>query len=104
MCDLNISVKHFIALLNGLALLASTNAFIPLINILPIAAVPCAIAKSGIALLFLECDLSCPVSSLDVAGPLESPVILLGRCAGRVTLILHSNLAFTLVIMSISCK
>ena len=36
----------FIALLNELALLASTNAFIPLISILPIAAVPCAIAKS----------------------------------------------------------
>ena len=34
----------FIALLNELALLASTNAFIPLIYILPIAVVPCAIS------------------------------------------------------------
>ena len=66
-------------LLNELALLASTNAFIPLINIPPIAAVPCAIAKSGIALLFLERNLSCAISSLDVTGPLESPVILSGR-------------------------
>ena len=71
MCDLNIGIKHFLVLLNELALLASTNAFIPLINIPPIAAVPCAIAKSGIALLYLEHNLSCPVSSLDVAVPLE---------------------------------
>ena len=39
---------------------------------MPIAAV---IAKSDIALLFLEGDLSCPVLSLDVTGPPESPVI-----------------------------
>ena len=84
--------------------LLNQNTTIPLINILPIAAVPCAIAKSGIALLFLEGDLSCPDLSLDVAGPLESPVILLGRSASKVTLILHYSLDFTLVIMSISCK
>ena len=65
-----LALSIFIALLNELALLASTNAFIPLINIPPIAVVPSAIAKSGIALLFLEHNLSCPVSSLDVAGPL----------------------------------
>ena len=59
MCDLNIGIKHFIVLLNELALLAFTNAFIPLINIPPIAVVPCAIAKSDIALLLLEHELSC---------------------------------------------
>ena len=104
MCDLNFGVKHFIALLKELALLASTNASIPLINIPPIAVVPCSIAKSGIALLFLECNLSCPFSSLDVTGPLELYFILLGRSSSKVILILHSNLTFTLVIMSISCK
>ena len=104
MCDLNISVSIFIALLNELALLASTNAFIPLINIPPIAVVPCAIAKSGIALLLLEHDLSCQFSSLDVASPLELSFILLGRSAGKVILILRSHLTFTLVIMFISCK
>ena len=82
-------------LLNELALLASTNAFIPLISILPIAVVPCAIAKSGIALLLLEQDLSCPLPLLDVTGPLELSFILLGRSAGKVILILHSNLTLT---------
>ena len=99
-----LALSIFIALLNELALLASTNAFIPLISIPPIAAAPCAIAKSGIALYFLDCNLSCVISSLDVTSPLESPVILLGRNASKVILILHSNLAFTLIIMSISCK
>ena len=66
-----LALSIFIALLNELALLASTNAFIPLINIPPIAVVPFAVAKSGIALLLLECNLSCPVSSLDVTSPLE---------------------------------
>ena len=66
-----LALSIFIALLNELTLLASTNAFIPLYNILPIAAVPCAIAKSGVALLFLECNLSWPVLSLDVTSPLE---------------------------------
>ena len=61
----------FIVLLKEFTLFASTNAFIPLINILPIAVVPCAIAKSGIALLFLEGDLFCPVLSLDVTGLLN---------------------------------
>ena len=77
----------FIALLKEFALFASINVFIPLISIPPIAAVPCAITSSGIALLFLKCDLSCPVLSLDVAGPLESLTISLGRSAGKVTLI-----------------
>ena len=99
-----LALSIFIVLLKELALLASTNAFIPLISILPIAVVPCAIAKSGKALLLLECYLSCLFLTLDVASPLESPVILLGRSADKVTLILHSNLSFTLVIMSISCK
>ena len=58
---------------------ASTNAFIPLINMPPSAVVPCAIAKSGIALLFLERKLSCTFSSLDVTGPLELSFILLRR-------------------------
>ena len=49
----------FIALLKEFALFASTKAFIPLINIPPIAAVPCAIANSGIALLLLVLCLSC---------------------------------------------
>ena len=39
----------FMALLKEFALFASTKAFIPLINIPPIAAVPCAIASNGIA-------------------------------------------------------
>ena len=55
----------FIALLKELFLLASTNAFISLINIPPIAVVPWAIANSGVAILFLEGDLS-----LDVTSPL----------------------------------
>ena len=104
MCDLNIGISIFIALLNEFALLASTNAFIPLISIPYIAAVPCAIAKSGIALLLLEHNLSCPFSSLDVTSTLELSFILLGRSAIKVILILRSNLTFTLVIMSISCK
>ena len=91
-------------LLKEFTLFASINAFIPLINIPPIAAVPCAIANSGIALLILKGDLSHPVSSLDVTSPLESRVILLGRSASKVTLILHSNLDYTFIIMSISCK
>ena len=57
----------------------------PLISIPPIAAVPCAIASSSIALLSLEFGLSCLFLSLDVAGPLESLTILLGRSAGKVT-------------------
>ena len=48
------------------ALFASTKAFIPLINIPPIAAVPCAIASSGMALLLLVLYSSCPVLSLDL--------------------------------------
>ena len=58
---------------------ASTKAFIPLINIPPIAAVPCTIASNGIALLFLVLCPSHPVLSLDVASSLESCTILLGR-------------------------
>ena len=69
----------------------------PLINILPIAAVPCAIASNGIALSFLEPCSSCPVLSLDVTGPLESCTILLGRSAGKVILILCYDLAFTFI-------
>ena len=61
----------FIVLLKEFTLFASTNAFIPLINIPPIAVVPWAIANSGIALLFMEGDLSCGVLSLDVAGLLN---------------------------------
>ena len=72
----------FIALLKEFALFASTKAFIPLINIPPIAAVPCAKASNGIALLFLVPCSSHPVLSLDVTGPLESCTILLGRSAG----------------------
>ena len=90
-------------LLKELILLASTSAFIPFINIPPIAVVPWAIAYSEIALLFLEYNLLCLFLSLDITSPFDSPVILLGRSASKVTLILHSNLDFTLVIMSISC-
>ena len=72
------------------------NAFIP--------AVPCAVARSGIALLLLKHELSFSFLSLDVTGPLELSFTLLGRSASKVMLILHSNLAFNLVIMSISCK
>ena len=94
----------FIALLKELALLASTKAFIPLISIPPIAAVPCAIASNGTALLFLMSLPSHSVLPLDVASPLASCTILLGRSASKLTLILCSSLAFTFVIMSISCK
>ena len=87
MCISTLALSIFIALLNELALLASTNAFIPLINIPTIAAVPCAIAKSGIALLLLEHQLSFSFLSLVVAGPLELSFILLGRSAGKVMLI-----------------
>ena len=58
-------------LLKEFTLFASTYAFIPLMNIPPIVAVPWAIANSGIALLFLEDDLSCAVLSLDVASLLN---------------------------------
>ena len=78
------------------ALFASTKAFIPLINIPPIAAVPCSITSNGMALLLLVLCSSHSVLSLDVTGPLESCMILLGRSADKVTLILHSNLAFIL--------
>ena len=54
MCNLYIDIKHFYSIIKRTRSLASTNAFIPLINILPIAAVPCAIANSGKALLFLQ--------------------------------------------------
>ena len=63
------------ALLKEFALFASTKAFIPLINIPPIAAVPCAIASNGIALLVLEPCSLCLVFSLDVDSPLESCTI-----------------------------
>ena len=98
------ALNIFLALLKEFAVFASTKTFIPLINIPPIAAVPCAIANNGIALLLLVLCSLCPVLSLDVAGPLVSYTTLLGRSAGKVTLILHSNLAFTFVMISISCK
>ena len=86
-------------LLKEFALFASTKAFIPLINILPNAAVPCAIASNCIALLVLEPYSSYLVFSLDITGPLE-----LGRSTVKVMLILRSNLAFTFIMISISCK
>ena len=88
----NICIKHLIALLNELALLALTNALMPLINIPPIAVVPCAIARNGVAFLFLKCDLSFLFLTVDVTGPLELSSILFGRSASKVTLIFHSNL------------
>ena len=92
----------FIALLKEFALFASTKAFIHLINIPPIAAVPCTIARNSIALLLLVLCSSHLVLSLDVASPLESCTILLGSNAGKVTLILHSILAFTSLANSLS--
>ena len=84
------SFINFIALLNDDALLASTNAFIPFI-IIP----PWIIAKAGIALLFL-------IPSPDVAGPCFVVFNLFGKSAGKVYLILHSNLFHNLIITSIS--
>ena len=91
------SFTNFIALLNDDALLASTHAFIPFIIIPPIAAMPWIIAKVGIALLFL-------VLSPDVTGPYSVVFNLFGKSAGKVKLILHSNLFCSLMMVSISWK
>ena len=91
-------------LFKKLAFLTSTRAFIPLINTLPIAAVPCAIARSGVAHLLLLCELSYLLFLLNVTGLLWIFSILLVRSAGKVMLTFHSSLAFSLVIMSISWK
>ena len=65
------------ALLKDDALLASTNAFIPLIIIPAMVAMPWIIAKAGIALLFL-------IPSPDVAGPCFVIFNLFGKSAGKV--------------------
>ena len=83
------------ALLNDDALLASTNVFIPFIIISPTAAMPWIIAKVGIALLFL-------IPSSDVTSPCSVVFNLFGKSAGKVWLILHSNLFHNLIMVSIS--
>ena len=74
---------------------ASTSAFIPPPIIPPMAATPWIIAKAGIALLFL-------IPSPDVAGPCFVVFSLFGKNAGKVWLILHSNLFHNLIMVSIS--
>ena len=85
MSYLNIFFTNLIALLKDDALLASTNAFTPLIIIPPIAATPWIIANAGIAHLLL-------IFSLDVTSPCIVILNLLGKSAGNVKSILHSSL------------
>ena len=61
------------------------------------AAMPWIIANAGIALLLC-------MFSLDVAGPYIVILILLGKSASNVKLILCSSLLFKVVIISISQK
>ena len=97
MSYLNIFIINLIALLKDDALLASTNAFTPLIIIPPIAAMPWIIANVGIALLL-------HIFSPDVTSPCVVILNLLGKSAGNVKFILHSSLFLNVVIMSISQK
>ena len=59
------------ALLNDFALFASTNAFMPLIKVPPIAAPACNIAITGTALFSLEPKCSCPFKHVAVASPFD---------------------------------
>ena len=81
-------------MLNDFPLFVSTSAFMPLINVPPIAVPACNIAIAGIALFCLEPKCNCPLMPVVVAGAFEVWTILLGKRASRVLLIF--NLSFTL--------
>ena len=94
MCNLYISIEQFNCI-NQLALLPSTIACIPLINMPPIAVAPCAIAHTGIALFCLLLGSLFMFSLGDVTGS------MLDRSAGNVLFIFLSILALIFNIMSI---
>ena len=92
------------ALLNDFALFASTSAFMPLINVPPIAAPACNIAITGIAFFCLEPKCSCLLMPVVVASPFEVWIILLGKRASKVPLIFCSIHLLLCFIMSISIR
>ena len=81
-----------------------TSAFMPLINVPPIAAPACYIAITGIALFCLEPKCNCPLMPVVAASPFEVWIILLGKRAGRVPLIFCSIHLLLCLMMSISSK
>ena len=85
-------------------LLASTSAFIPLINVPPIAAPACNITITGIALFCLEPKCNFPLTPVAVSGPFEVWTILLGKRASRVPLLFCSIHLLLCLVISISSK